>query len=165
MLGHPGEERTHGETPPRATLGTWRKQAMKRFILTSILALTAMVLGQQRTSAWCELKMSGCHSCSFTCSGHCWYIGCKSDPYPGPTCAVPYGAAAGSYYQMYGAPPASGASAPTTPSTPPVGPPPTPVQKSGTEGWNNPAYQSAGYYSYPEASYSFYQAPSYWYGR
>jgi hypothetical protein len=135
---------------------------MNRFILTSALALTAMVLGQQRASAWCELKMSGCWNFSYKCGGHCWYIGCKSDPYPGPTCATPY-CAAGSYYQAYSAPP----TAPVPqPAPAPVGPPPTPVQKSGYEGWNNySAYQSAGYYSYPQASYGFYSAPSYWYGR
>jgi hypothetical protein len=125
---------------------------MNRFILTSAMALTALVLGQQRAAAWCEFKMSGCFNISHKCGGHCWYIGCKSDPYPGPTCATPY-AAAGSYYQ-----------ASPAPTSPPVGPAPTPVQKSGTEGWNNNSYLSAGIY-YPQASYGFYQAPSYWYGR
>jgi hypothetical protein len=112
-----------------------------------------MVLGQQRASAWCEFKMGGSFNICYKSGGHCWNIGCQSDPYPGPTCAVPY-AAAGSYYQ-----------APSLQKPAPVGPPPTPVQKSGYEGWNNSGYQSVGYYSYPQAGYGFYQAPSYWYGR
>jgi hypothetical protein len=126
---------------------------MNRFILTSAMALTALVLGQQRASAWCEFKMGGCFNISYKCGGHCWYIGCRSDPYPGPTCATPY-SVAGSNYQ-----------APPVQKPLPTGPAPTPVQKSGYEGWNYSGYQAAGYYNYPQAGYGFYQAPSYWYGR
>ena len=124
---------------------------MNRFILTSALALTAMVLGQQHASAWSEFKLS--HTCNlcYTNTGHNWSIGCQNN---GPPCAAPcYQGNPG--YQAYPAPQ----------PPPPTVPPPTPVQKSGYEGWNNSGYQPVGYY-YPQAGgYGFYQAPSYWYGR
>jgi hypothetical protein len=116
---------------------------MNRFILTSAMALSALVLGQQRASAWCEFKF--CHSCnlSYTSTGANWHFGVTSNP---PPCMAPC-------YQANGAqPPASNV------------PPPTPVQKSAYDGWNNGGYQPVGYY-YAQPGYGFYQTPSYWYGR
>jgi hypothetical protein len=129
---------------------------MNRFILTSAIALSALVLGQQRASAWCEFKF--CHSCnlSYTSTGHNWCFSSK-DNGPPPCYACNYGQQ----------PPAP------APAPNPV-PPPTPVQKSAYDAWNYGGYQPVGYYVYPQAGYGFYQpqagngfyqAPSYWYGR
>ncbi len=139
--------------PPGATLRKLRKGAMNRFILTSALALTAMVLGQQRASAWCEFKFN--HTCNlcYTSTGHNWNFSSQTN---GPACTAPCYQGNPGYQGYQGYPP---------PQPPPMVPPPTPVQKSGYEGWNNSGYQPVGYYYYPQAGYGFYQAPSYWYGR
>jgi hypothetical protein len=124
---------------------------MNRFLLTSAMALTALALGQQHASAWHEFNMCGSFNISCRGGGHHWSISGGSDSYPG--CPAPY-CAAGSYWQTQTAPP------------PPAHiPPPTPVQKTGYEGWNNGGIAPVGYYAYPQAGYGFYQAPSYWYGR
>jgi hypothetical protein len=135
---------------------------MNRILLAGVLAIVATALGHQDAKAWHEFNMSGGFNISCKSGGHCFTMSSASDPYP--YCSAP-GYAAPTMQSGHPAPP------------PTAVPPPTPVQKSGYQGWDAySGYQAVGYYI-PQAPYGYgygynyaygygnSAVPAYWYGR
>ena len=127
---------------------------MKKLFVASALALALTAASQQTASAWCEFKFSAGVNLSYRSSGSCTNFGIYRQSTPiNDCCPFPCAGDAFPYYgghaAVQGAESYYGGYAAQTPAAQPYNP------------YYNSGYQPASY-SFPG---SYYQAPTYWYGR
>jgi hypothetical protein len=154
---------------------------MNKFVLATVLAVSALAIVEQRAGAW--TSGNGCIGFGITIGcpwGHAPALGgggCCAYGYPSDWFSSCYGWPTGCDYGnadmgYHGYPTYSGnipytAPSTTTPYTPPA---PKPVNDGGTKPTQSRAYPAAGYqpvsyYPYPPTGSGSYQAPTFWYGR
>jgi hypothetical protein len=129
---------------------------MKKLVMASMLALGALAVSSQPASAWTKFKFGIGANISYTGSGNCLFWGAAKGA-PLPDCGMPGGGFPGGYAPTYGD---YGAAAYTGAQGTPTAAAAQPVQPV----FYGQGYQPASYY-YPTAGYTYYPAPSYWYGR
>jgi hypothetical protein len=130
---------------------------MKRFLLTSLLALPFLAAFQQRASAWCEVNLGAGFNLHIACSGCSWQFNCSRCQQPYPGCGDWYGNGGWCGDAGWGGYGYSGYGDVVAPSSTPSTPTPAPAQKTSYQG---PAYPNWGY-----QPVGYYESPSYWYNR
>ena len=125
------------------------KRVMKKLSFACLLVLGLTLVGEQRASAWCDLKISSCFNLELAHGRSFMRV---PVPLPCPTCYSTFPMA-----PTMGFPPAPTAPAPIAPA------PGKTIQQTDFQypGWGGSGYQPAGYYPYVVP---YYPLPYFWNG-